>query len=45
MGLGLVDSTVVTVAENLAVSTLATLNRRDITVVRSRHVDAFDLIP
>lgn len=45
LGLGLVDASVVTVAENLAVTTLATLNDRDFRVVRPRHVDAFDLIP
>src|SRR5271166_5587970 len=41
MGLGLVDASVVTVAENLGVTTIATLNRRDFTVVRPRHVEAF----
>jgi predicted nucleic acid-binding protein len=43
--LGLVDASIVTVAENLGVTTLATLNDRDFRVVRPRHVDAFDLIP
>jgi predicted nucleic acid-binding protein len=45
MGLGLVDASVVAIAERLEVSTLATLNRRDFTVVRPGHVDAFELIP
>ncbi len=45
LGLGLVDASMVTVAENLGVKTVATLNRRDFTVVRPRHVDALDLIP
>ena len=45
MALGLVDASVVTVAQNLAVTTVASLNRRDFTVVRSRHVEAFEIIP
>jgi predicted nucleic acid-binding protein len=45
LGLGLVDASIVTVCEKLAITTLATLNRRDFTVVRPRHVEAFDLIP
>jgi predicted nucleic acid-binding protein len=45
MGLGLVDASVITVAENLGVITLATLNRRDFTVVRPRHVAVFELLP
>jgi hypothetical protein len=34
MGLGLVDTNVVTVAERLRIGTIATLNRRDFAVVR-----------
>ena len=45
LGLGLVDASVVAVAERLGVTTLATLNHRDFRVVRPRHVDAFELIP
>lgn len=45
LGLGLVDASIVTVAENLGITTLATLNDRDFRVVRPRHVDAFELIP
>lgn len=45
LGLGLVDASVVTVAERLAITTVATLNHRDFRVVRPRHVDAFTLIP
>jgi hypothetical protein len=33
------------VAENLNVVTVATLNRRDFTVVRPRHVEGLELIP
>lgn len=45
LGLGLVDASIVAVAERLGVTTLATLNRRDFTVVRPRHADAFQLLP
>jgi predicted nucleic acid-binding protein len=45
MGLGLVDASVITVAERLGITTIATLNRRDFTVVRPRHLDAFELLP
>lgn len=45
MSLDLMDASVVAVAERLVVTTIATLNRRDFTVVRPRHVEAFDLIP
>ena len=42
LGLGLVDASVVAVAERLGVSALATLNHR---VVRPRHCAALELIP
>ena len=45
MGLGLVDAAVITIAERLKITTIATLNRRDFTVVRPRHIDTFELIP
>ena len=45
MGLGLVDASLVTIAERLRVSTIATMNRSDFLVVRPRHCDAFELIP
>lgn len=45
LGLGLVDASVITIAERLGITTLASLNRRDFTVVRPRHVEAFELIP
>ncbi|MDA8072164.1 MAG: PIN domain-containing protein [Actinomycetota bacterium] len=45
LGLGMVDASVVTVAERLKITTLATLNHRDFNVVRPRHVKAFELIP
>lgn len=45
LGLGLVDASVVAVAERLKITALATLNRRDFNVVRPRHVSAFELLP
>ena len=45
LGLGLVDASVVAIAERLGVTTVATLNRRDFTVVRPAHCAAFRLIP
>lgn len=43
--LGLVDASVIAVAERLGVTTIATLNHRDFAVVRPVHCDAFELIP
>jgi len=45
LGLGLVDASVIAVAERLAVTTIATLNHCDFAVVRPAHCDALDLIP
>lgn len=45
LGLGLVDSSLVAVAERLNIETIATLNRRDFAVVRPAHCDAFQLVP
>jgi predicted nucleic acid-binding protein len=45
LGLGLVDASVVAVAERLDITTVATINRRDFTVVRPAHTDAFELVP
>lgn len=45
LGLGLVDASVVAVAERFGITTIATLNRRDFTVVRPWHADAFELVP
>lgn len=44
-GLGMVDAAVVAIAERLNVQTILTLNRRDFSVVRPRHVDALELVP
>ncbi len=43
--LGMVDATVVAVAERLNVAELATLDRRHFTVVRPAHTAAFTLLP
>ncbi|MHB1886762.1 MAG: hypothetical protein ACYCVV_17480, partial [Acidimicrobiales bacterium] len=43
--LGMVDASVVGVAERLGVAELATIDRRDFNVVRPRHVEAFTLLP
>ena len=43
--LDLIDASLVAVAERLGIATIATLNHRDFTVVRTRHFGAFELIP
>ncbi len=43
--LGLVDASVVAIAERLDITTIATLDRRDFAVGRPAHCDAFDLVP
>lgn len=43
--LGGTDASLVTIAERLGVTRLATLNHRDFRVVRPRHADAFELLP
>ena len=43
--LGMVDASVVAVAERLGITRLLTINRRDFAVVRPAHVDAFELLP
>jgi predicted nucleic acid-binding protein len=45
LSLGMVDASLVAVAERLGVRTLATLDRRHFAVVRPRHVAALDLVP
>ncbi len=41
----LMDASIVAVAERLGVGTVATLNHRDFTVVRPRHLGALELLP
>ncbi len=43
--LGLVDASVIAVAERLNHDTIATTDRRHFTVVRPAHVEAFTLVP
>ena len=42
---GLVDASIIAVAERLEVTTIATMNHRDFAVVRPVHCPAFELIP
>jgi predicted nucleic acid-binding protein len=43
--LGTVDASVIATAERLGISVIATLDRRHFTVVRPKHVRAFELLP
>jgi len=43
--LGGTDASLVALAERLGATTIGTLNRRDFTVVRPRHIEAFELVP
>jgi len=43
--LGAVDGSVIAAAERLAITDVATLDRRHFTVVRPRHTDALTLLP
>lgn len=43
--LGFVDAAIVAIAERLAVTRIYTLDRRDFTLVRPRHVEAFEILP
>ena len=43
--LGFVDAAVVAIAERFEETTIATLDHRHFSVVRPRHVAAFDLVP
>jgi predicted nucleic acid-binding protein len=45
LGLGMVDASVVAVAERLGVTQIATLDRRHFSVVRPAHAAAFGLLP
>jgi predicted nucleic acid-binding protein len=39
------DVSVVAIAERLAITHIATLDRRDFSLIRPRHVSAFTLLP
>ncbi len=43
--LGFVDAAVVAVAERLGARRIYTLDRRDFTLVRPRHAEAFEVLP
>ena len=43
--LGGTDASVVALGERLGLTRLATLNRRDFSVVRPRHTETFELLP
>ena len=45
LGLGVVDASIVAVAERLGLATIATMNTRDFRVVRPAHIDTFELVP
>jgi uncharacterized protein len=45
LGLGATDASVIALAERLGVRKVLTLDHRHFTVVRPRHVEAFDLTP
>jgi uncharacterized protein len=43
--LGTVDASIVAASERLRLTQIATLDRRDFTLVRPAHIPAFELIP
>lgn len=43
--LGYIDATTIAIAERLRETRIATLDRRDFSLIRPRHVDAFELLP
>ena len=45
LDLGLVDASVIAVTERLNITTVASVDRRDLLVVRPTHCDAYTLIP
>jgi predicted nucleic acid-binding protein len=45
LGLGVVDASVIALAERLAETKIATLAHRHFSVVRPRHTQAFELFP
>jgi predicted nucleic acid-binding protein len=45
LGLGLVDASIIAIAQRLNTTTIATMNHSDFAVVRPIHCDAFELIP
>lgn len=45
LDLGLVDASLVAIAERLGITTIASIDHRDLRVVRPAHCDAFELVP
>jgi predicted nucleic acid-binding protein len=45
LGLGFVDSSIITIAERLGETRIATLDHRHFSAVRPRHADALELLP
>jgi hypothetical protein len=45
MPLGAVDASVVAIAERVAATTIISLDRRHLSVVRPRHISGFALLP
>lgn len=45
LGLGVVDASIVALAERLGLTHIATLDHRHFSVVRPAHTPAFDLVP
>lgn len=45
LGLGTVGASIIAIAEPLEIDAIATLNRRDFSIVQPSHVAAFELIP
>jgi len=43
--LGYIDATTIAIAERLGETRIATLDRRDFSLVRPRHTQAFELLP
>jgi uncharacterized protein len=43
--LGIVDAAVIAIAERLDIRTIATIDLRDFSVVRPRHVPHFEIVP
>jgi predicted nucleic acid-binding protein len=45
LGLGTTDATVIALCERLELTEVATIDRRQFTIVRPRHIDALVLLP
>jgi hypothetical protein len=43
--LGFVDASIIAIAERLGAARIFTLDRRDFSIVRPRHVEAFEILP